>query len=286
MPNPKGISSGIRIHCTVVVLLGLSLALLGCVPLPLPWMSDEPRIEEDTLENIDIGVTTREEILSLLGTPDLMRRGNKLWIYGWAQGHGMLITPSPEPNEALYYTYHVLFLEFNESGLLENLDIEQGEHACLQDDVCVYKWEWNWTKESFCLDESTSIITASHKEEERAEHFVPSKDVCGAYLFTHHSNIYFSISDARYKRLDYRTYVFYELEPGNKVLRVSYYPPSKFKHVRTLSTKEFECISGQNVYLKLGDEQNQSSHITISLLSPAQGKEKMNEKRLQLLDNP
>jgi len=261
-----------RIYSPVAVLLAISFALAGC--MPLPWKSEEPRIEEQELKPFTIGVSTREDVQAALGKPDLVRRDNQLWIYGWYQGHGKFVGLAPVQLFAvipfqtrLYHTSHVLFVEYDTAGVLHDIDLVEGENACSKEDVCVKHWDVSFhtggglvasDETTARLDESVSIITASHNENQRARHFRPNNNSCGFYLLANEliedrvgidgNLLLFSIDGYKDKPLDEDTYVFQELTPGTKALLLSLSPPSPSNLERQVH-KEFECRPGDVIYV-------------------------------------
>jgi len=196
----------------------------------------------------------------------------------------------------LYYSHHVLFVEFDAAGVLHDIDLVKGEDACSKGDVCIKHWDVSR------LDESVTIITASHSEDQSARHYIPDKNSCGFYLFANEiiigavefkDNILFSIDGYIDKPLDEDTYVFQQLTPGTKALLLSQspsnpgYPVSLGYHV----LKEFECRPGDVIYVSASVKRHFTSGVydplwTVDLVTQTEWRERIRDKELQLLDNP
>jgi len=209
----------------------------------------------------------------------------------------------------LYYSHHVLFVEFDAAGVLHDIELVDGENACSKDDVCVKHWDLSFNtggglvasdETTARLDESVSIITASHSEDQRARHFRPNNNSCGFYLLANEliedrvgidgNLLLFSIDGYKDKPLDEDTYVFQELTPGTKALLLSLSPPSP-SNLERLVHKEFECHPGNIIYVVASVKLHFSSGKfdllwTVDLVTPTEWWERIKDKKLQLLDNP
>jgi hypothetical protein len=272
----------------MAVLLAASMVLSGCVPIP--WKSDQPRFSEQELKTFTLGVSTREDVQAALGKPDLTRRDNRLWIYGWEQHHGKLAGVTIVGNPPLvgpvpvwlplYSSYHVLFITFDATGALRGIDLKGGEmdwkygsESCRQDGVCAR--DWKYFAGSARLDDSVTIITASHREDDHAKHFVPGITTCGVYLYTEDYRVLFTFANLKDKPLDDETYVLCKLDPGVKSLQAS--SGYSINHDRQY---KFECPKGENIYISL----QSNPYGIMSLEKQNLGKKMIANRRLQLLD--
>lgn len=286
----------IRRDCPLPLLLVISLALVGCVWVPIPWKSTEPRIDEGQLMPLTVGVTTREDVKSALGTPDLTRRNNQLWIYGWSRGHGKLATIVGTYGGAvaifdpLYYTHHVFFLEFNGAGTLIDMDLRSGDNACSKDGLCIQYWDKRsiggdlFYEDVEKLSESATVVTASDAEDVRAKQFVADTNVCGVYLTG--DDVWFSIGNIEEKPLHEGTYVFFELKPGKNVILFTYISPLRHRELRS---EAFECRPGEIVYLDALAKWGvifQRPLWTVSQERSVYPPKEIEGRRLQLLDGP
>lgn len=304
------------------MLLIPTLVLAGCimVPVPLSTKAEEPHISEQELQPFTIGDTTRDDVQATLGKPDVTRRDNQLWIYGWNQYHGKsmmvsvvpLISPTPFVDN-LYETFHVLFIEFDATGVLRNIVLEDlGDtgldtvhEACRQDGICVRHWKLTQdpddTTESIGrLNDSVTIVTASYTKDSNAKNFVPGEDTCGVYLYTKKDKVRFSLIIESYldqdkiwfsfgglidSPLDDKTYAFFESTPGIKELHLATDPDHSHRY---FSLKRFDCPAGKNVYVSMHLSwpfgfKPTKPQWTVRLETPAVGQEKIKDRRLQLL---
>ena len=276
-----------RRHRLLAVLGVLSLMYAGCIPVPLPWKAEEPRVSEQEIKPFTLGISTRKDVEAALGKPDLTRRSNQLWIYSWTRHHGkafaLFVFPIvfPFPHLApLYESYHVLFIDFDTNGVVQGIDLASGDDPCRQDGVCVRGWksregvDYSWR-----LDDSETIITASYSEDDDAKHFIPCEGTCGVYLYAAKETIHLSFAGLVNRPLDNESYVFCELTPGMKTLH-PYSGPSA--RIWASMITKFDCPGGKNVYLRVSS----APGWTVSLETPAVGQERIMGKRLQLLDCP
>jgi hypothetical protein len=198
------------------------------------------------------------------------------------------------------YTARVLFIEFDEEGVLIDIDLEEGEEACRDDGICIRHWEitekeWgtyvvHWLM-IWRLTETRTIVTAPDKENERIRNYEPDEGVCGLYVFGDISR--FAIEEYKDITTDEDTYAFFEIKSGEKELLVYLglltYAYDDSDDVPLL--KVFECGSGKNVYIDIDKRYiwkrlqlfPSGLEWKVSFLPPEGGKNKIKNMRLQLL---
>jgi hypothetical protein len=282
-----------RSLCVFAVLVITYFPLSGCAPVPIVREYEEPeRISLFDLNGFTIGVTTRQDVQKTIGKPDLRRYNDRLWIYGWA-GKSPLLTMQA-------YTARVLFIEFDEEGVLIDIDLEEGEEACRDDGICIRHWEitekeWgtyvvHWLM-IWRLSETRTIVTAPDKENERIRNYEPDEGVCGLYVFGDISR--FAIGDYKDITTDGDTYAFFELKSGKQEIFVYLgLLTSAFDNPNDVPLiNEFECGSGNNVYINVNKKYiwkrlglfPSGLEWNVTFLPPEVGRDKIKKSRLQLL---
>lgn len=278
-----------RGFCLYVVLVIVTVVLSGC---PVPIVRETEKPERFSLLDIErlnkgIGITTREEIQSVFGKPDISRYDDKLWIYGWAR--------EATTFELKYEYGRVLFIEFDAEGVLRDIDLEEGEEACRDDGVCVRHWdirEQEWgdyvihIMNIWRLNEFLTIVTAPISDSERVKNYVPGEGVCGVYIF---GDTRFAIGNLRDIRVDKDRFVFIEMERGEKEILLYIGQLSTAQRnpdAYALESKKFDCRSGENVYIDV----RQKIRIFpidldwIVIFQPSDiGRKSINDKQLILL---
>lgn len=104
-----------------------ALALSSCV-IPV---AEEPRYSKETLATIEIGRTTKAEVVSALGEPDWRKEeaGKSVFYYWWPRSFGaaiILVAPGPVKGGSKTVTafsrFYLFKAWFNEQGIVENAE--------------------------------------------------------------------------------------------------------------------------------------------------------------------
>ena len=117
-----------------VSLAVLLLLLAGCLLIPIPEHGDEHSlrepIKESSLQFMNVGSTTREEVLLNLGDPDLFSVG---FVYRWMTEYSfilILIGTGVGGGRADVYSVYELVIEFDDNGIVKHYETNR-----------IYRWD-------------------------------------------------------------------------------------------------------------------------------------------------
>lgn len=142
----------------------VSLLLAGCIPVPVPWAED-PEHHRDRIGSLQIGAATRDGVVNILGEPLITGDGGRYSVYRWWEDRGKMIfvwlaPMGPYDQGPLYLKQYVLFLEFDDRGVLSKRELGSrvaGKGRGMDD-----SWYAYCTAEGFCLRNSEEYsLTAS-----------------------------------------------------------------------------------------------------------------------------
>ena len=68
----------------------VALLLAGCIPVPVPWAED-PAHHRDNVEWLQIGTSTRDRAVKILGEPLMTAEGGRYSVYRWWEDRGKLV---------------------------------------------------------------------------------------------------------------------------------------------------------------------------------------------------
>jgi outer membrane protein assembly factor BamE (lipoprotein component of BamABCDE complex) len=103
---------------TSIIILFLCL---GCIYIPYPRNIIIHRApDKKTLESIKEGVTSKEDILMMLGEPDRVRNNERLFLYWWQEECGVL--GNQYVSIPIRHTYS-LHIEFDENNIVKKFEI-------------------------------------------------------------------------------------------------------------------------------------------------------------------
>jgi hypothetical protein len=163
-----------RIACLVAV-----VSISGCVGVPLPSITLEEYIPEDSLSFLDVGLTTKDEVIEKLAEPASTYSNGSKWIYRanlratnrWAACVYMVFDMGCE-RASLSRKYGLLGLDFDDRGVLSDWELSYAEFGyCSKEGVCV-------------LDESYMIF-APESTDLAAKRIDVSGNYCAIYLYPH-----------------------------------------------------------------------------------------------------
>ena len=105
----------------------VSLLLAGCIPVPVPWAED-PAHHRENIEWLQIGTTTRDGAVKILGEPLITGEAGRYSVYRWWEDRGKMIfvwlaPMGPYDQGPLYLKQYVLFLEFDAGGVLSKREL-------------------------------------------------------------------------------------------------------------------------------------------------------------------
>jgi len=123
---------------SLLFLIGFSLNLIGCVPLPSTKALEKRPFEGEQTSSIIVGHATKGEVERILGTPNATRRDDSVYIYEKPYIYGHLF----------YYLVfafgmrpmakdHLLIVQFNKNGVVKDIDHLVGKGTETQNGIYV-----------------------------------------------------------------------------------------------------------------------------------------------------
>lgn len=81
------------------------------------------------MELLEVGSTTREEVLLNLGAPDIVEGDESVFTYSWSTKAGILYFYflGEDQTKPMSAKDHRLYIEFDENGIVKNYEIEEEE---------------------------------------------------------------------------------------------------------------------------------------------------------------
>ncbi len=152
-----------------------SLVQFGCIPL----FFDEP-FQKSDLDSLVPGLD-QQSIKEILGEPQAIRAGGKLWFYGKTRPVVLIIIPETGVTAD---DYNWIELTFDDADNLASFDVHEGKTGCTQSGNCLLWGAWTdavqW--ESQIMTDS-AIIAAPDKQDSDAKRFLPKHDMCSIYIY-------------------------------------------------------------------------------------------------------
>jgi len=168
-------------RCRLSTVALLAVLVSGCIILPVPTLKTERRYSSAQLEYLLKDAKTLIDVSEKLGSSDLGREGNRIWIYAWTVESGMLLAlpllpgPGPVGNLGpLHSEEFLLVFEFDADGALRNKDfahrVEGGDKRyCTDKQVCIeHKIAGRWSNDRllYFLHNKYSAVTVNGKAKE------------------------------------------------------------------------------------------------------------------------
>jgi hypothetical protein len=230
------------------------------------------------------GACSREEILELLGEPDIARDQDKVWLYGDPRSTA-LIFAMYGISEIIDYQY--LLLEF-EKDQLKNVEVIEQHLGCSSTGTCITWDVYEKNSDKTALAKETIVSTKGRKDIE-AKRYPTHPGRCSFYMYTPNSGLYalltgVDIGFLKDVRLDRKTYMNVHLDPGEyRVTARSYAYDYKRDEPIDMSVS---CEAGEIIFLKINYSQWNifNVHITgIEIENSKEAKKTVKNKSLLLL---
>jgi hypothetical protein len=252
----------------LVALVVSAMLTNGCVMLPIPWPASKAHVTEEQTAALEPTVVNRDAVRAALGDADLRRDHDRLWIYGSYEKQGKLVVLGPTFGGMgpLQSSHHVLFLEFDDRGVLASSAWGQsagkGEERdvfCTEAQLCIEGWHRESVASGlFVYDEKEWLDDANtavfRKGDPPAQTPVPP-DACRlvaiadeewmneikswylrtGFLFR------LDVGWSGFVYLPRSTVAMIDLDPGRHHLSAPY-----------VSYQDFDCPPGQTVAVRLG----------------------------------
>ena len=135
--NATGRAALMTMACT-------GLALSGCV-LPIPH-SEMPvagvAVPRTVSESLKPGSATREDVLHLLGRPDIVHEDGRVFVYHWKMSSlsVLVITPGPATGGQISTAQDFVLLEFDDDGRLMRREFLRTKKLPGDPDETVKRW--------------------------------------------------------------------------------------------------------------------------------------------------
>lgn len=122
-------------------LVFIQFNIVGCMlPLltPAPSVFEKP-FKEETKASIKVGVTTKEEVSNMLGSPDAIRGNGSIYIYAkpYIYMKFFLFAGLSHGSGRDFQNSHLLIVQFDKDGVVKNFDHIAGDHGKTQNGIYV-----------------------------------------------------------------------------------------------------------------------------------------------------
>lgn len=237
------------------------LVLGGCVPFPR--FVEEPYTDE--VPGLELGLTTKKDVLELLGEPGATFAGGSEYVYTEFQEQVTLIGPDITIGES-----HYLVLSFSEDGVLSNYFIESSApdfHGCI---------DAGW-----CADFQDRVQRLADAEQDAAvKQFKTSEDQCVIYTYGFFGSVVAVNIDGEDKGAIFGKKYFqcWSIEPGSHEIALTLQPGVKETWaLKDLPSMSFDCVAGELVFIHL--RRGWWTNV-FEQVDPSEGRNEILERRL------
>ena len=213
--------------------------LAGCVFIPLPY---EKPFGEEPVEFIEIGSTTREEVILKLGQPDVVARNQTLFVY--AAERVVLVYGGLGGGGGKGRAHWYLVIEFYGDGTVERYGEATSKFKFFEFCPCYY-----CTASGICIPSPYRGVVLAHAEEDaKAKEFSAHLAKCTIYLYHDYSwwmgkalEIPVSLNGHHAGSAYLRGYFLWKVDPG----RIEIVSGSG-----GISSLVFECEAGKTYFIR------------------------------------
>lgn len=232
------------------VLLASAL-LSACIYIP----AIEPEPYKDVnLDSIDLGKSTRADIVKLLGEPDITRRDDSIWIYGQDRDVGFLILLLKPGYAGFMRDFQFLVFEFNQD-YVKSFDLVEEGLGCSTSGICLAAG-WGPTGRRPDLDEwvlvnDLTVVVSGGEDDKTAKKFHGIPDKCAFYIYQKYRGGRAAVGSIRNVLMAEKAYLYVVLTPGiHPVTAMQRNDWSKEIFV----SEELECESGDVLFVKIAEK--------------------------------
>jgi hypothetical protein len=157
-----------------IIYLVMFLSLGGCA-----WPVDRPEpYDSSKFANIQIGESSRNQVVSIFGQPDVILNGGEFWIYGKTR---MIIYDMAGPG---IHDFQSLLVGFD-NDVVNSYEVLEDIHGCWSTGLClVLGWDNHPSKDKpASLDRERTAIVSQRDDDRRAKMFEIQEDQCAVYFF-------------------------------------------------------------------------------------------------------
>lgn len=264
-----------------IVLAGV---ITGCVAIDVP-----ARYSADTPDQVEVGTTTREEVILLMGLPKHTGRNGQTFFYRWELSGeaGMVLAPTLFLIPFIYgsVSFESVRVDFDPSGVVSELT--RGKETL---------------GVPFGMNKYIGYTMAFPKEDKEAKRFVADSGACTVYLYAHRvGGDSFTTIQLMYIKIDRQPvgnvgtndwYYRQIISPGHHTVIILDEEPQKvgrFYHwalslpraadSKVLDSLTFDCVAGEisffEVYIGLLTRYPKLKHV-----DSVEGRKAVNKGRL------
>jgi len=291
--SKRALFQGFRFSLTVLLALNLS----ACLIVPFPTTVEPLPFPDEKVAQIAPGVTSRQQVIDLLGKPDIEGPGPSLALYGDDRRIAGVFVVVPEALGAVpIKTGHLLVLNYDENALVREAELfrkglfRNNSEVCTISGICI-KPRIDSTGAKFRILDAEFYDTPENDAGAKLLSVPP--DLCVVYVFLDtnfwagNKVLVHSVGHPSSKRhLDKTGYLLWLRSPGFQHIVASDemhsgkpVPPGK----EAESKFEFDCRAAQSHFIRATLRWNWGEgkhHLELSLDDPAEGAKALRKRRL------
>jgi len=262
--------------------------------MPVSTTARAPRFTQEQVDAIGREPQSRESLAARLGPPDLHRDGDRIWIYTWTEDYGAWeLEPifghwsdnrwSPVESHRFLWVF-----EFDsEDQVLRQEFVRDAEESrrgayCSKGGICVHHYRLVGDVEFGMLkrfENESSAVTVKDEASARVLSPAPQADECLLFiwpdkewdsevgLFSADGGVPVMIDGAAlwstWRWLPFGAFARIALTAGEHAVSVRDLSESETNRKR--STRTFDCIAGERIYIALGGSEQDSNHFPLEL---------------------
>lgn len=210
----------------------LSLILSGCIPIPT--FEGEPYSDE--ISNLKVGITTKNNVLDLLGEPGATFSRESEFVYTDYQSEVVFIGPNVTMGQL-----HFLVLSFNENDVLGDYFIKSAppdSHGCIDS--------------GWCASQKRAFRLADKSEDTKAKQFVAGNQ-CGIYLYGRFQATISVTLDGKDMGFVFgkRHFQHWKIIPGSHEIAQVAQPGISTWGMPEFPSLSIDCVGGEIVFIKV-----------------------------------
>ncbi len=237
---------------------GLALLLHGCIAIPVPPKMLEEYIPKGSLSFLEVGLTTKDEVVEKLTEPTSSFSNGSKWIYrtnvretGRTAGCSFIVEDDCYVGLGSH-TYGLLDLDFDDRGVLSDWELsyaESGTETCTKQGVCVFPVYRQGIKADLTVSHR---VFAPESTDLAAKRFDVSGNDCAIFLYPHKGfHISYGLNPMRVQiedvfdtwwRYSSETYLYRVLPAASYLVTTTYLDQDE--------SIQFACNAGDVVFIR------------------------------------
>lgn len=159
----------------------VACVITGCIGFDRP-----ARHSAETLDQVEVGTTTREEVILLMGLPKHTGRNGQTFFYRWELSGQVGIVPAPVLFIYGSISFESVRVDFDSSGVVSELT--RGKETIIV---------------PFEMVKYIGYTMAFPKEDKEAKRFLSDSDACTVYFYVNRvGGVYFTTIQLMYIKID------------------------------------------------------------------------------------